>query len=129
MDSDFKNSYADEIKNKANEKVVFLGKKTRAELKWLYSNCQSFVMPSYSEGLPISALEAVSCNAPIILSDIVQNLDLDFPATCYFKLGDLHALCSKLEEGGSLVDKAELAKYDWNKIANQYAQLIVQVVK
>lgn len=127
--SDFENSYTDRIKIKANEKVIFLGKKTRAELKWLYSNCQAFVMPSYSEGLPISALEAVSCGAPIILSNIVQNLDLNFPSACYFNLGDIPALDAKLKTGGALVDKSELAKYDWDKIAIQYVQFIDYVVK
>lgn len=127
--SDFENAYTDGIKNKANDKVIFLGKKTRAELKWLYSNCQSFVMPSYSEGLPISALEAVSCNSPMILSDIVQNLDLDFPKACYFKLGDIEALGAKLKTGGTLVDKSELTKYDWDKIVVQYSQFIYKVVR
>lgn len=128
-DSDFNNAYVDEIKSKANGKVVFLGKRSRAELKWLYSHCQSFIMPSYSEGLPISALEAVSCNAPIILSDIVQNLDLGFPPHCYFKLGNLHDLCDKLERKGCLVDKAELSKYDWDKISQQYIDFIYEVLK
>jgi len=126
--ADFVNAYTDLIKSKASEKVIFLGQRNKAELKWLYGNCRSFVMPSYSEGLPISALEAVSCGAPIILSDIVQNLDLGFPMECYFKLGDVTALRSNLESVGTIVDKAILGKYDWEKISIEYTEYINQVV-
>ncbi|KHD26326.1 hypothetical protein NM09_03960 [Vibrio caribbeanicus] len=122
--SDFKNSYTESIKSKANEKVVFLGKKSRAELKWLYSNCEAFVMPSYSEGLPISALEAVYCGSPLILSDIVQNKDLSFPDKCYFPLGDVTSLINKLAEGGEVVEKDKLSQFDWEKIAVQYVDLL-----
>lgn len=122
--SDFKNSYTESIKSKANEKVVFLGKKSRAELKWLYSNCEAFVMPSYSEGLPISALEAVYCGAPLILSDIVQNKDLGFPEKCYFPLGDVTSLINKLSDGGEIVEKDKLSEFDWEKIAVQYVDLL-----
>lgn len=127
-DTDFKSKYADEIKSNANDNILFVGKKSRAELKWLYTNCRSFLMPSYSEGLPISALEAVSCSAPVLLSDIVQNKDLDFPGECYFKLGDIEHLLTLINRGGVKVDKKILENYDWGKISLNYQNLIFKVV-
>ena len=126
-DTDFKSKYADSIKAKANENVLFVGKKNRSELKWLYSNCNIFIMPSYSEGLPISALEAVSCSAPVLLSDIIQNKDLDFPNECYFKLSNIQEILTRMNEGGFEVDKKLLEKYDWNKIAKMYTILVEKV--
>lgn len=127
-DADFKSDYADSLKRNANSNVLFIGRKTRAELNWLYKNCKTFIMPSYSEGLPISALEAVSCSAPILLSDIVQNLDLDFPSECYFKLGEIDVISSKLQIGGALVSRGKLEKYDWEKIALTYQEYIKKAV-
>nr|WP_306173956.1 glycosyltransferase family 4 protein [Pseudoalteromonas shioyasakiensis] len=122
--ADFESSYARKLKQNANSNVLFVGKKTRSELKWLYSHCNSFVMPSYSEGLPISALEAVSCSAPILMSDIVQNKDLDFPESCYFELGNIQAIATRLKNGGITVDKKLLDNYNWDKIAKNYVSLV-----
>lgn len=127
-DADFKSDYVDSLKRNANSNVLFIGRKTRAELNWLYKNCKTFIMPSYSEGLPISALEAVSCCAPILLSDIVQNLDLDFPSECYFKLGNIKELQIKLKEGGVKVDKSVLKNYNWDNISTYYEMLIKKVI-
>lgn len=123
-DSDFKSKYADSIKANANKNVLFIGKKTRSELKWLYSNCEAFIMPSYSEGLPISALEAISCSAPILLSNIVQNIDLGLPESNYYELGNLKELVSKLNSDINPVNKAILGKFNWEEIANKYIGLV-----
>jgi glycosyltransferase involved in cell wall biosynthesis len=45
-------------------------------LSELYSNAGLFVLPSYHEGLPIVALEAMSYNLPILLSDIPANKEV-----------------------------------------------------
>lgn len=126
-DTDFKSSYADNIKRNAGPNIIFLGRRSRSQLKWLYSNSKSFILPSYSEGLPISALEAVSCSTPVVLSDIVQNKDLDFPNDCYFKLGNIENLFEMLKKGGKQVDKRVLENYDWNKITNNYEKTIIKV--
>jgi glycosyltransferase involved in cell wall biosynthesis len=126
-DTDFKSSYADKIKKSAGQNIIFIGRKSRSQLKWLYSNSKSFILPSYSEGLPISALEAVSCSASVVMSDIVQNKDLGFPNDCYFELGDIKSLLVMLQKGGKQVDKSILENYDWDKITNNYEQSIIKV--
>lgn len=44
-----------------DEKVVFLGYRSRKELLELYNVADLFVLASYSEGLPFALLEAMSC--------------------------------------------------------------------
>ncbi|MEN8635861.1 glycosyltransferase family 4 protein [Pseudoalteromonas distincta] len=127
-DTDFKSDYADKIKERAGANIVFVGKKNRSQLKWLYSECKAFILPSYSEGLPISALEAVSCSAPVIMSDIVQNKDLGFPSESYFKLGNIDSLHKMLNKGGVKVDKSVLKNYDWDSISTNYEKLIKKAI-
>ncbi|KYL34313.1 hypothetical protein A2I98_12260 [Pseudoalteromonas agarivorans] len=127
-DSDFNNGYTDKIKESAGSNIIFVGKKNRSQLKWLYNNCKSFILPSYSEGLPISALEAVSCSAHVIMSDIVQNKDLNFPDTSYFKLGNIEELHLKLKEGGVKVDKSLLRNYNWDNISTYYEKLLKEAI-
>ncbi|MBW4483296.1 MAG: glycosyltransferase family 4 protein [Tildeniella torsiva UHER 1998/13D] len=53
------------------DRVNFIGFVTEADVKrGKYRSCSVYVMPSASEGLPFAALEAMSCGAPIVSSDI-----------------------------------------------------------
>jgi glycosyltransferase involved in cell wall biosynthesis len=53
-------------------------------------------MPSYHEGLPIAALEAASCGARMLLSDIPANLDIGLDPANYFPVGDVAELTARL---------------------------------
>src|SRR3546814_21014094 len=84
--------------------VILAGVQSRGTLKCLYEHCALFVMPSYHEGLPIAALEAASCGARMLLSDIPANLDIGLDPMNYFPVGDvaelparLHAECPDFE--------------------------------
>src|SRR3546814_5182412 len=78
------------LRARASDRVIFLGTQSRSVLKCLYENCSLFVIPSYHEGLPIAALEAASCSAPMILSDIAANRDLGLDSERYFQIGRAH---------------------------------------
>lgn len=41
-----------------------------ANLKRYFSDCDLFILPSYSEGLPKVLLEAMACGIPVVVSDI-----------------------------------------------------------
>ena len=49
--------------------VIFLGYLSDAEVKAVMMKCKAFIFPSYFEGFGLPPLEALSCGAPIIISN------------------------------------------------------------
>ena len=95
---------------------------SRATLKCLYEQCALFVMPSYHEGLPIAALEAASCGARMLLSDISANLDIGLDPENYFPVGDVAALTVRLNADCAdfQVDRdAVRARFSWDRAAEE----------
>lgn len=56
-------------KIKTLKNVIFLGYLSDAEVKAIMTRCKAFIFPSFFEGFGIPPLEALSCGAPIIISD------------------------------------------------------------
>ena len=59
-------------KNNLSDKVVFCGYIEEDILPVLYSGCEAFVYPSLYEGFGLPPLEAMSCKAPVITSNITS---------------------------------------------------------
>ena len=118
--ADHGSPYACKLLDRASDNVIFAGIQSHDVLKTLYDHCALFVLPSYHEGLPIAALEAASCSAPIALSDIPANRDLGFGEAHYFPAGDVSQL-SKILEGPfeALVGDVEVVRrrFDWDRSA------------
>jgi glycosyltransferase involved in cell wall biosynthesis len=49
---------------------TFIRRADKASLRWYYSNARLFLLPSYYEGLPLSLLEAMSCGAPVVATEV-----------------------------------------------------------
>lgn len=125
-DADHDSEYARELRSHAGERIVFLGFQPRPVLKCLYENCRLFVMPSYHEGLPIAALEAASCDAPMLLSDIAANRDLGLSEDCYFPVGNTARLAELLaQEHAARTTDTQMVKrrFDWEASARSTAVL------
>lgn len=97
---DKNSNYGKEMEKKAaqythSRKIHFIGKVQ--DVKKYYSITDIFVLPTLDEGrkegCPVSLLEAMSCNLPVIASDIsgVNDILEPFPNTS-FKAGDVSAL-------------------------------------
>ena len=67
--------YCNEIKNMAKdcENIIFTGFADLELVKELYSNCALYVLPSETEGLALTLIEAMSCGAHCVTSDIPEN--------------------------------------------------------
>jgi len=54
------------------EYIILLGFVSQEDLVRLYQNCYLFVLPSFHEGFGLPILEAMSCGAPVISSNITS---------------------------------------------------------
>ena len=131
-DADHGDEYSEGIKSSANQNIIIAGRRAGAALSSLYKYCGLFVLPSYHEGHPIVALEAISAGSKVLLSDILPNKDIDLQNDCYFPVGDTTSLANKIRSFPSLnlsVDKATfLEKYDWNSIATETVKSYSKIV-
>lgn len=126
-DTDFEDDYSRHLKQMAKETgVVLTGFVKGDKLHALLTHARCFCLPSSHEGLPIALLEAMSYRRPVVVSDIPANLEVGLPADCYFKTGDIQQLAERLQanilEAPRAVDY-DLSAYDWDKIAEQVAEV------
>ena len=118
--ADHQSEYARELMARAGDRVIFAGVQSRATLKCLYERCELFVMPSHHEGFPLAALEAGSCGARMLLSDIPANRDIGLDPHNYFPVGNVDALARRLNEDyEDLTVNAEhiRSRFSWDQSA------------
>lgn len=128
--ADHQSRYSEDLLQQAGPDVIFAGRRSRAELAVLYRCANLFVLPSSHEGLPISALEAGSVGAPMLLSDIQPNRDLGLPAENYFPCGNVTALTACLRRPGTdfAVPAKTFDEFHWDRIAEQTLRLYRSVL-
>ena len=88
------------------------------------------MLPSYHEGLPIAALEALGQGAPVLLSDIQPNRDIALPNANYFRTGDVDDLAAALRRphASLRVDGTKLLRtYNWDRIAEDTEEVITSL--
>lgn len=118
---DHETNYSRSLKELAIRHNAILPGFVRGEnLNQLFTNARLFVLPSYHEGLPISLLEAMSYNLPVVVSDIPANKQIDLSEESFFQTGIEESLRSRLQF--HLTKKFEPAQYDmtpydWDRIA------------
>jgi len=132
-DADFEDDYSRELKKLARKNGVVLTGFIRGEkLHELLTHASVFVLPSSHEGLPISLLEAMSYDLPVIVSDIPANLAVELPQDTYFPVGNEEKLMEKLKEiMGKKPEKRKytLDSYQWEHIAEQTIKVYKNIVK
>jgi glycosyltransferase involved in cell wall biosynthesis len=134
-DTDYPTVYSDKLKSFAKDNnVVLTGFIKGDKLKQIYSFARLFVISSFSEGLPIALLEAMSFNVDVLASNIPANLQIGLENTDYFNVGDENDLKDKILAKISVNrDRNYLdhltAKFNWDKIAEEtytiYKKLLI----
>ena len=126
-DTDFEDSYSLGLKEMARKNgVVLTGFIKGQKLHSLLTNCKCYCLPSSHEGLPIALLEAMSYGVKVVVSDIPANLEVGLPKEDYFHCGDVDELADKL---GKIIEQPlqhidyDMSKYDWEKIADEVANV------
>ena len=114
--------------------VLFLGPQFNAAKSACYYHCDAFVLPSFSEGLPMVVLEAWANSKPVIMTPEC-NLPEGFLAGAALKAEATEAsLISGLNElqrmtfaertaMGSRARDLVVQKFTWSKIGNQLQAL------
>ncbi|MBM6662942.1 glycosyltransferase family 4 protein [Marseilla massiliensis] len=130
-DTDFEDDYSRNLKEMARKNgVVLTGFIKGKNLHSLLTNCLCYCLPSSHEGLPISLLEAMSYGVKVIVSDIPANLEVGLNNEDYFPVGDVDALVGKLK---AVIEHPlehinyDMSIYDWEKIANQVAEVYLRL--
>lgn len=93
------NEFGDEIRALIgeDENIICTGFTTGATLHSLYCNCAVYVLPSHTEGLALTLLEAMSCGANVLVSDIVENTSVVGDMGRSFKVNDTDDLAAQIE--------------------------------
>ncbi|MBI1687017.1 glycosyltransferase family 4 protein [Caulobacter hibisci] len=124
--ADHETDYSRKLLATAGERVRFLGRQPRSVLRKLYEGADLFVLPSFHEGLPIVALEAASCGAPMLLSDIGANRDIGLAEGNYFPVGDEAALSAALARPRpefAIDGPAIRSRFDWDVVARETLEI------
>ena len=79
-----------------NPNIITTGYVVGDALLELYSNCALFVLPSHTEGLSLSLLEALSLGAKCLVSDIPENTTVTADYGTEFRTEDTDSLARAL---------------------------------
>ncbi|MEM4267805.1 MAG: glycosyltransferase family 4 protein [Candidatus Woesearchaeota archaeon] len=106
------------------EKYTFLGFVNNRELPEVYRKSSIFVLPSYTENLPISLLEAMSLGCCCIATDVgaISEIIESGKEGFLFKPGNVNELAGKvrlLYNNKKL--RAKLAKNGYNKVLKEFS--------
>jgi glycosyltransferase involved in cell wall biosynthesis len=106
--------------------IVFLGRRSTAEVAALYRGALALVYPSFLEGFGLPILEAMACGAPVITSDrssmcevgggaaeLVDPLDAEQIAAAMDRIASDEALRRSLRERGL----RRAAEFSWTRAA------------
>ena len=132
-DTDFEDDYSRNLKEMARKNgIILTGFIKGRKLHSLLTNCRAYCLPSSHEGLPIALLEAMSYGVKVVVSDIPANLEVGLPKDDYFPVGNVRVLAERLkdviEQPLQHIDY-DMSKYDWEKIADQVADVYLRLSK
>lgn len=125
-------------KRELNERVMFTDYVSDGTLRWLYENCQAFVVPSLSEGFGLIGVEAMQHGAPVVSSNTGVFPEIYGDAAEYFDPYSAEDMAAKirkvlgnedLRKELSKLGKRQAAKYSWKKTAEQTLAVYKQILR
>jgi glycosyltransferase involved in cell wall biosynthesis len=138
--ADHRDEYSIKLRKLAEETpdVILTGQLKRKPLQELFQHCGMFVLPSRYEGLPIVLLEAMSCGAFCLASDIPANQCVPLDPQNYFSPGNVQELSQKLLENSTryvlrhdrLHQMTSIRNtFDWQHIADKTVNVYLSLLR
>lgn len=121
-----------------SERVTFTGM-LRQELKWsALAAAQCFVLPSYSEGLSVSVLEAMGIGLPVIITEQCNLPEVKQLGAGWEIQSEVGQLTSAIQDflSNSIASNVEIGtrgrtlvrtRYDWDTVSESMAELYLWV--
>lgn len=121
-DADHEDDYSRSIKKKAKKdhRVVLTGFITGNTLSEIFSNAGFFILPSYHEGLPLTILEAMSYDLPVLASNIPANMELIINEDDAFPPGNIKIMKNKISEFIESPNKGKVISANKKRIKNEF---------
>ena len=121
-----------ELKKYSNNNILFLG--NRDDVNNLLMASDLFLLPSFFEGFPISAVEAQASGMPCILSDRITK---QISITELVKFANIDNCLKKKKKIESYIpvnrnkisNNKELLKFDVNEVSNQIINILLEWYK
>lgn len=136
-DSEYMPEFREKVVEMAKEddRIRFIGFVEGKELIELYSNTFLFVFPSEAEGMPMCLLEALSYDAPCLVSDIPENLEVGDKYVMSFEVKNTDDLRDKLsdciannmEYFARNTSKYISEKYCWENVVKRTMELYEEI--
>ena len=120
------------------DRIVVTGFISDAELKWLYENASTYVLPSLSEGFGLPGLEAMAHGCPLVSSNATCMPEVYGEAAHYFDPYDTAEMAQKISEvlddeklRKELVQKGseQVKKFSWKRMAEETLAVYENVLK
>lgn len=123
---------------RCKNRIRFTGEVSQESVIDILKECDIFVNPSYSEGLPTTVMEAASVGLPIIATDVGgTNEIIEDDSGILISPGNIKQLKNSLnwmlnnyseaEKMGRKV-REDVKKFNWEEIADQWDKLLKEVV-
>lgn len=120
------------LSNDENQHIHFFEQIPSSDLLHFHRAAQLFIYPSLAEGFGIPPLEAGASRIPVLCSNKTAMHDFSFFEDGFFNPERKSELEAKLRDIDSLTDPKRLElikdkieeKYDWQKSANEFYQLL-----
>ena len=128
--------YREELEKLAGDNVFFHGSKDREFVAEYVAASDLLVMPSYSEGLPTVVLEALSCNVPVVISDVggLRDVIKEGVNGMFFIPGDMDDLRARIKMALSKTDWTSMRelveeKFSWDVNALKFKEVLEEVLE
>ena len=125
--------YEKEIRNMANENIIFPGYIYGDDVTLLMLNCFCYIQPSDIEGLSPVVLSVMGLGIPLIVSDIeenqyaVQDTALKFKRANISSLTDMIKYADKnqavLKDFAKMAQHRALSEFNWDKVTDDHIRV------